>query len=157
MFDGSAYNFYVNGAQDRVVTTPNNYWLDLQNISLPSPTNSICCRAFVDEFRLSSNVRYSSAFTPPVSAFTSDAYTISLNHFDTTSDSAYDLNLLDDLNNLPVQFTDTTAGGAFLHRERLRDPAVHKQGQVRRLLAAAPQRQLVLLHVQPRTPIEDPH
>jgi hypothetical protein len=114
VFDGSAYNFYVNGVQDRVVTTPNNYWLDLQNISLlASPTNSICCQAFVDEFRLSSTARYSGPFTPPASAFTADSYTISLNHFDTTSDSAYDLNLLDDLNNLAVQFTDTTAGGAF--------------------------------------------
>lgn len=55
--------------------------LDLDSLRFGSNT-VINFNGYIDEVRISNTARYSSNFTPTTGAFTTDANTISLQHFD---------------------------------------------------------------------------
>jgi hypothetical protein len=64
----------------------------------------------LDEIRLSSSARYSTTFTPSAVAFTVDANTLALNHFETTSSAT----LSDDESiSANAQFTFVKGGGLY--------------------------------------------
>jgi hypothetical protein len=84
VYDNSVYYAFLNGTQvgtstssTRIFSTAfNNGYLQVGKFQSNTFTG------YIDEFRLSNNARYTSGFTPSASAFTTDANTVSLQHFD---------------------------------------------------------------------------
>lgn len=112
VFDGSAYKLYTDGALNFSVSSSINLWTDLQNICLLGSIQNanVYQSGFIDSVRVSTTARYSGSYTVPVTPWTSDSYTISLNNFDTTADQVVDLGQIDETASVPVTFTDTTVG-----------------------------------------------
>lgn len=89
--NGTAVNLYLAGTQRISVTIPSNFVISQPDISASvSFTDNISnatgnSTIKVDEFRYSvGSARYTSTYTPPTTAFTKDAYTRALSHFDNT-------------------------------------------------------------------------
>ena len=77
---------YVNGTLDGTVsddTTNGNEGIYIGGLS----DGGQLFTGYMDEIRISNNIRYSSNFTPSTTAFTSDANTLLLIHSDTTNAS----------------------------------------------------------------------
>jgi hypothetical protein len=90
VFNGSNYSVYKNGTNSLTVTSALKLSASAFNTFIfgGSAANF---NGQLDEIRISSIARYSTAFIPPTSAFTTDGNTLCLNHFDnsasvTTSD-----------------------------------------------------------------------
>lgn len=77
----NVYNAYINGRLDytRSAVTGNVAITQPQYIGYSSAGYFY---GYLDEYRISNNVRYASDFTPPTTKFTSDANTLALYHFD---------------------------------------------------------------------------
>ena len=76
-------SLYVNGSVIGIATSTTNYsdgYLAIGSTSSGGYTYYF--RGYMDEFRISNSARYSSNFTPPTSAFTTDSNTNYLIHFD---------------------------------------------------------------------------
>ena len=81
---------FVNGQQGSGGTYPdtNNYIYRPFNIGNYIPNQLATWEGYIDEFRISNVARYGpSTFTPPTSAFTNDANTLLLLHFDGADNS----------------------------------------------------------------------
>jgi hypothetical protein len=106
---------YLNGTS---VASVANAIVSIASLTFGYDANSLSyISGYIDELRLSSTVRYSSTFTPAASAFTRDASTILLNHFDIPS-SQYDISSSDDVDlgltrktsNISLSYTWTSSG-----------------------------------------------
>lgn len=79
---GASVTFYLSGKSVGSVAYNGNMGMDYfvfgANDILSNPINAM----YYDEFRLSTNARYSSAFIVPQKRFEWDEYTLLLNHFD---------------------------------------------------------------------------
>lgn len=79
---GTTVTFYLSGKSVGTVAYNGNTGMDYfvfgANDILSNPINAM----YYDEFRLSTNARYSSAFIVPQKRFEWDEYTLLLNHFD---------------------------------------------------------------------------
>jgi hypothetical protein len=110
---GTTYRLYVDGVLD----VSNTYATALPNIAAPltlgyHSTASAPFTGDIDEFRISDNARYGgSGFTPPSAAYTSDANTKLLMHFDELA------SFLDDTGDHTVQWHGL-AYGTFENRYR---------------------------------------
>jgi hypothetical protein len=90
-FDGSAYRLFLDGSLE-------NTWASAATIVATVFSNLVVgynpfatsegFNGYVDEFRLSSVARYTGNFTAPIGAFSADATTIALNHFDAAGTAA---------------------------------------------------------------------
>ena len=92
VWDGSSYKVYLNGTVDINVSSTTaipSANLDELYISNNSTIFSVqgLNNGYIDEVRVSSIARYTSNFTPTTTAFSSDANTIYLNHFEGTNNS----------------------------------------------------------------------
>ena len=68
----------------------NGWYLTIGGLNFATdPTGAQGIGALIDEFRISSIARYTAAFTPPTAAFTNDANTVALYHFDGANGSYY--------------------------------------------------------------------
>lgn len=85
VFTGSDYVLYVNGVGSIIATSA---------IILPSTAfdslvfganGTTSMNGYIDEVRVSNQARYSTNFSPPTAPFIEDSYTISLQHFDSTT------------------------------------------------------------------------
>ena len=95
---------YLNGTS---VATLSNAVLSLTDLAFGYDSDNVTyISGYIDELRLSSNVRYSSSFTPATSVFTRDASTILLNHFDIPT-SQYDISSSDDSYSTVTKKTST--------------------------------------------------
>ena len=81
-FDGSVFRAYLNGVAQGTYTNSAGVNADGTNVTLGyNPINTFArYRGHMDEIRFSSVARYTSAFTPPTSAFLNDAQTTCLIH-----------------------------------------------------------------------------
>ena len=80
---GTLY-MYANGSLEASVALTNDYSSATLKIGYKG-TNDQEFDGWIDEFRVSSVARYTSGFTPPTGAFTNDADTLLLLHFEGTS------------------------------------------------------------------------
>lgn len=112
---GGTIVLYLNGTS---VASVANAIVSIASLTFGYDANSLSyISGYIDELRLSSTVRYSSTFTPAASAFTRDASTILLNHFDIPS-SQYDISSSDDVDlgltrktsNISPSYTWTSSG-----------------------------------------------
>jgi hypothetical protein len=90
-FNGTAYRSFINGTLLNTTTSslqvPANAFTTLKVAGGANTFNG-----YLDEFRLSKVSRYSANFATPTAAFTDDADTLSLNHFEGTNISQSDDN-----------------------------------------------------------------
>ena len=92
---GSTITAYVNGTALGTTETNSSTIGNTGQLTIGADTSGASTfNGYIDEFRLSSNARYTGTFTPATSAFTSDSNTKLLLHFDGDSGS--------------TQFTDST-------------------------------------------------
>jgi hypothetical protein len=81
VFTGTAYTVYVNGALGATITSSLKITSTTFN-NLRFGGNTVTTyNGFIDEVRISNIARYTGAFSAPSAAFTSDANTAVLNHF----------------------------------------------------------------------------
>ena len=81
VFTGTAYTVYVNGALGATITSSLKITSTAFN-NLRFGGNTVTAyNGFIDEVRISNIARYTGAFSAPTAAFTSDANTAVLNHF----------------------------------------------------------------------------
>ena len=81
VFNGSNYSVYKNGTNSLTVTSALKLSASAFNTFIFGGSTANF-NGQLDEIRISSISRYSTTFTPPTSAFTTDGDTICLNHFD---------------------------------------------------------------------------
>ncbi len=83
-FTGTSYTWFINGtAQTAIASSLGITSTAFQNVRFGSGTALL--NGYIDEVRLSDVVRYTSAFTPTTTAFTTDVDTLILNHFEQTT------------------------------------------------------------------------
>lgn len=82
--DGSNNSWYVNGNLVHTFTRTESNWTTSSNVMAIGAQNPTTAglNGNMDEFRVSSNVRYTANFTPSTTAFTNDANTVILLHMD---------------------------------------------------------------------------
>lgn len=108
----STYTVWLNGRAEIALnssTPPVSTFLN-QFAFGPSASGTAL---FVDEARISSCCRYTSAFTPPSAAFSIDAFTLSLNHFEGPAGSI-DFNTNEVMRPSPVRWDNTYYNTATL-------------------------------------------
>jgi hypothetical protein len=89
----AAYTLFINGSLEVSGTTaylPNSRLQDL-SLGISQNVTNYRLNGYLDEFRFSTVVRYTNAFTPSSSPFAPDQYTYSLNHFEAPS-GIFDVN-----------------------------------------------------------------
>lgn len=81
------FEFFVDGVSQG--TSTSSYTLASGYVSLAANANAygLDYEGYIDEFRISDSVRYTGNFTPSTSAFTNDANTLVLLHFDDSNGS----------------------------------------------------------------------
>mgnify|MGYP002623542040 FL=1 len=89
---GSTGNVYVDGVLQITRNIGTTDYSTRTVLLGNDTTSSFRLNGYIDEYRDSNIVRYSSNFTPPTSAFTVDANTTSLLHFDGTDGSTVIVN-----------------------------------------------------------------
>lgn len=100
------YTLWLDGKAEITITNTTPLYSDFLNqlrIGASDNTASNFLIGYIDETRVSSTARYTSTFTPPTAAFTQDAYTLALNHWDGTN-GATDLNLSEVIRPTPVRW-----------------------------------------------------
>lgn len=103
-YTGGAIVLYLNGNS---IASLSNAALSLTDLTFGYDSGNVTyISGYIDELRLSSNVRYSSSFTPATSAFSRDVSTILLNHFDIPT-SQYDISSSDDSDSTVTKKTST--------------------------------------------------
>ncbi|MDR3392193.1 MAG: LamG domain-containing protein [Sulfuriferula sp.] len=86
---GSTISLWVNGAAAGSATSTGTFGNVASALQIGTWNNNTdLLNGFMDEFRISNIARYSAPFTPPAAAFTPDANTVSLLHFDSLSGSS---------------------------------------------------------------------
>ena len=89
VFTGTQYTLYINGSSIYTTTNSNQIysgiWSSLTlGVGVPI-NNASSWNGFIDGYRLSNVARYTSNFSVPTSAFTTDSSTLVLNNFDPLS------------------------------------------------------------------------
>jgi hypothetical protein len=78
---------FVNGTQSGSTYTDTNMYLEGPIQIGSNFASASLFSGYIDEFRISSSARYTTTFTPAISAFTPDSSTVALLHFDGTNAS----------------------------------------------------------------------
>jgi hypothetical protein len=110
VFSNAAYLLFLNGSLAGTIASTINVPALFAGLQLASGTS---CSGYFDELRVSSSARYSGSFTPSSSAFSPDASTIALNHFEGASGltGVSGLTSIDDFKNyVPSLLTYSTPG-----------------------------------------------
>lgn len=100
VFTGTSYLAYFNGTLGLTINNTAKITSTAFNTLRLGGNGTTKFNGFIDEFRISDNVRFSSNFTVPASQATVDANTISLNHFEQTLITDSD----DNSNNIQLNF-----------------------------------------------------
>ncbi len=102
------FNAYINGRLDATRSSLSGAVSVTGGLQQYLGANSASFHyGLIDEVRISNNVRYASAFTPPTDLFSNDANTLSLYHFDTSTGSQ---NVTDSSSNGNTGALGATAG-----------------------------------------------
>jgi hypothetical protein len=99
VFNGTNYRIFVNGVLNNTVANTNNISATAFNAIKFGADGSTAFNGYIDEIRISNTNRYPSAFTPTTSAFTKDANTLMLQHFDGAT-----MNESDEVNDVQLSF-----------------------------------------------------
>lgn len=107
---GSELTLYIDGVEKRSITLPSGNIIANARGDITvghSTPSAFYFTGYIDEVRISNNVsRYTSEFTPPVAAYTSDADTALLLHFDGINGSQFFVDDSDIVQN--IVFTNLT-------------------------------------------------
>jgi hypothetical protein len=87
-YDGTTHRLFMGGAIATSVVGANAYSTNWQNLMF-GYDGSNYADFYIDELRISNTARYTSAFTPSATAFTADANTWGLYHFDGPNNTTY--------------------------------------------------------------------
>lgn len=88
-YDGTTHRLFMGGAVATSIAGANAYGVNWQNLMFGYDGSSTYADFYIDELRISNSARYTSAFTPSASAFTADANTWGLYHFDGPNNALY--------------------------------------------------------------------